>query len=463
LATSTMNSLIQSKIVKAKRPYNCLIIGAGPAGLFAAYELVKQGMGKILIIDKGKDVRQRTVIDTLHGVGGAGLFSDGKLIFAPRVDKTDLTEFLTLVEAEKLVDYIEKIFSQFGVREKSYPTDIKKAEELRRKAKKSGLDLLLVKQKHLGSDCLPSYVEEIEKFLKRKKVKFLLGRGVSKILAKGRRGKAIKLVNGEEIFGENIIVAPGRVGNSWLVKELRSLRIEMEQKGIEIGIRIEVPAVVMEEITSVIYDPTIIITTASYDDRVRTFCTNPVGFVVREDYEKFACVNGHASRNHTSSNSNFALLNKISLTEPVTDTIAYGESICKLATTIGAGKPILQRLADFKRRRRSTWRRLGKSYIEPTLKDVTPGDITMAFPHRMTVNLIEALERLNEIIPGVASDSTLLYAPEAKFFSVRPKINKNMETKIKGLFVAGDGAGVSGNIIGAAATGIIAARGIISG
>lgn len=447
--------------MKATKTYDCLIVGAGPAGLFAALELVKQGMNRILIVDKGKDIRNRAIVDTLYGVGGAGLFTDGKLNFAPRVDKTNLTEFLTLIEAGKLVNYIEKIFSQFGVKEKGYPTNIKKARELRRMAKKLGLDLLLIKQKHLGSDRLPGYLEGIEKFLKTKNVKFLLEREVSKILTKGNRVKAIKLVEGKEIPGENIIIAPGRVGNPWLVKELTYLGIEMEQKGIEIGTRVEVPAEIMEEITSVIYDPTVFIRTASYDDQVRTFCTNPVGFVVRENYGDFACVNGHASKNRTSSNSNFALLNKINLTEPVTDTIAYGESICRLATTIGGGKPILQRLADLKRRRRSTWGRLSKSYIEPTLKDVTPGDISMAFPHRIVVNLIEALEKLDKIIPGVASDSTLLYAPEAKFFSVRPKINKNMETKIKGLFVAGDGAGVSGNIVGAAATGIIAARGIL--
>lgn len=450
-------------MVRKTKFYDCIIVGAGPAGLFAALELIKNGLKKVLIIDRGKEVKKREISDCLYGVGGAGLFSDGKLNFAPRVDKTDLTEFLTLSEAEKLISCIEKIFSQFGVKEKSYPTNIKKAEDFRRTAKKLGLDLLLVKQKHLGSDRLPGYIGKIESFLKRKKVRFILEHEVVKILTKRNRVKGIKLWDGEEVLGENIIVAPGRAGNPWLVKELGSLRIEMEQKGIEIGVRAEVPAEVMEEITSVIYDPTIFLRTASYDDRIRTFCTNPIGFVIREDYKNFACVNGHANKDNASLNSNFALLDKVTLTEPVTDTIAYGESICRLATTIGGGKPILQRLVDFKRRRRSTWRRLGKSYVEPTLKDVTPGDISMAFPHRIIVNLIEALEKIDKIIPGVASDSTLLYAPEVKFFSVRPKVNKNLETKIKGLFVAGDGAGISGNIVGAAATGMIAARGVLNG
>lgn len=441
--------------------YDVIIIGAGPAGLFPAIELVKQGVKDILIIDRGKSVKERLPTETLFGVGGAGLFSDGKLNFAPKLGKTDLTEFLSLNETNELVSYIEKIFSDFGVKEKTYPTDIKKAKEYQRIAKKIGVELCLVKQKHLGSDRLQKYVKKMETFLRKKGVAFLLENSVEKILAKNGKVVGIKLSRGKTIFAKNVIAAPGRAGNPWLSRELGLLGIETEQRDFEIGVRVEVPVEIMEEITSVIYDPTIFIRTPSYDDLVRTFCTNPSGFVVQENYKSFVCINGHATKNHSSPNSNFALLDKVNLTEPVTDTIAYGESICRLANTIGGGKPILQRFVDFKRNRRSTWRRLSKSYIEPTLIDVTPGDISMAFPHRIVVNIVEALEKLDKIIPGVASDSTLLYAPEAKFFSVRPKIDKNLQTEIKGLFVAGDGAGVSGNIVGAAATGIIAARGVI--
>lgn len=444
------------------KTYDCLIVGGGPAGLFAAYELSKEGKRKVLVIDKGKSVRKRTPFDTLCGLGGAGLFSDGKLNFAPKVSKTDLTEFLSLSEAESLIDYTEEIFKKLGVKDRAYPTDIKKAYELRRNAKKAGLDLLLIKQKHIGSDRLPYLVEKFAKLLKKRKVEFLLENEVTKIIVNRNHFKGLELKNRKKIYGETAIIAPGRAGNQWLAKELKNLGIEMEQTAIEIGVRVEVPAEIMEELTSIIYDPTIFLRTASYDDEVRTFCTNPVGFVVREDYKNFACVNGHAAKNRTSKNSNFAILNKLSLTEPVTDTIAYGESICRLATTIGGGKPLIQRFFDFKRGQRSTWSRLSKSYIEPTLKDVTPGDISMALPHRVVINIIEAMEKLNKIIPGVSSDSTLLYAPEVKFFSVRPKVAKNLETPIKGLFVAGDGAGISGNIVGAAATGIIAAKGVAS-
>jgi len=323
------------------------------------------------------------------------------------------------------------------------------------------MEILLIKQRHLGSDKLPQYVGEMENFLREKGINFFLETMVEKILAKNGKVLGVKTSQGENLLAENLIIAPGRVGNQWLSKELNLLGLEMEQCNFEIGVRVEVPLEIMEEITSVIYDPTVLIRTSSYDDLVRTFCTNPSGFVVKENYKNFVCVNGHATKNHRSPNSNFALLDKVNLTEPVTDTVTYGESICYLANTIGGGKPILQRFVDFKRYRRSTWRRLRKSYIEPTLTDVTPGDISMAFPHRIVVNIVEALEKLDQLIPGVSSDSTLLYAPEAKFFSVKPKVDKDLQTEIKGLFVAGDGAGVSGNIVGAAATGIIAARGIL--
>ena len=224
---------------------------------------------------------------------------------------------------------------------------------------------------------------------------------------------------------------------------------------------IETHAETLKEICEVIYDPTFYFCSHSFDDRLRTFCTNRTGYVAEEKYKDFVCVNGHSYSNKKSHNANFALLNKISLSEPVTNTIAYGESICKLASTIGGGKPILQRFIDLKRHHRSTWKRLEKSYVSPTLKDVTPGDISMAFPYRVVTNLVEGIEKLNKIMPGLANDSTLIYAPEVKFFSARPKVNNHLETEIKNIYVAGDGAGVSGNIVGAAATGLIAARGIL--
>lgn len=441
------------------KKYSVVIVGAGPAGLFAAFQLEKQGLKNILLIDKGKSALARKPSEVLWGIGGAGLFSDGKLNFTPRLGKTDLTEFLKIQQAEKLVLTVEEIFKLFGMDGETYPTDMQKANDYKLQAKKIGIDLQIIKQKHLGSDNLPRYISQMETYLKHKGVTILTSCEARKI--KVSQKKVVGLITSKGEFKTNfLILAPGRAGNSWLTQELEGLGVELEQKAIEVGIRVETPAEIFAEICSVIYDPTFYFHSSSFDDKLRTFCTNPTGYVAEEKYKEFSCVNGHSYSNKHSENANFALLDRVSLSEPVTDTIAYGESICKLASTIGGGKPILQRFADFKKFRRSNWERLSKSYIEPTLKDVTPGDIGMALPHRIVINLIEGIEKLNGVLPGLASDSTLLYAPEVKFFSVRPKINQSLQTAIKGLFVAGDGAGVSGNIVGAAATGIIAAQGI---
>ena len=436
-----------------------IIVGAGPAGLFASWKLLNLGLNRILLIDKGNSSRTRKPEEILWGVGGAGLYSDGKLNFTSRLGKTDLTEFLDLSTAEKLVAEVEEIFCQFGMDGETYPTDKELAEKYRQKTKQLGFDLQIIRQKHLGSDNLPGYIAKMEEFLRAKRVEILTGCEVNELVLKGKR--IVGLETNRGVFrAEKILLAPGRSGNNWLTKELEKAGATLEQKAIEIGVRVEVPSEVLKEICGVIYDPTFYLHTQSFDDELRTFCTNPAGFVAEEKYKEFVCVNGHAYHQKHSANANFALLDKVSLSEPVTDTIAYGESICKLAATIGGGKPILQRYTDFKRHRRSTWERLSKSYIMPTLKKVTPGDIGMAFPYRIVTNLIEGLEKLNEMLPGLASDSTLLYAPEVKFFSVRPRVSRKLETEIKGLFVAGDGAGVSGNIVGAAATGIIASQGI---
>jgi hypothetical protein len=256
-------------------------------------------------------------------------------------------------------------------------------------------------------------------------------------------------------------LAPGRSANQWLADQVEGLGAALDYQPIEVGVRVEVPAEVLHSVCEIIYDPPIFFFSHSYDDQLRTFCTNPNGFVTREPYKQFVYVNGHAYKNRHSVNSKFALLNKIGLSEPITNTIAYGESIAKLANTIGGGLPLLQRLSDFRRFRRSTWGRLSKSYVVPTLSEVTPGDIAMALPSRVVVNLTEGLDRLDALIPGIGADSTLLYAPEVKFHSCRPKTDANLETQIENVFVAGDGAGVSGNIVGAAATGVIAARRIL--
>ncbi|MDD5337012.1 MAG: FAD-dependent oxidoreductase, partial [Candidatus ainarchaeum sp.] len=253
-----------------------------------------------------------------------------------------------------------------------------------------------------------------------------------------------------------------RAGSRWLLDLATELNVPYHYGPLDIGVRVEVRNEVMEEFTKINWDPKFHIRTHKYDDFVRTFCTNPSGFVITENYGKFVSVNGHSMKNKFSNNTNFAFLIRLHLTEPVENTTLYGESICRLATTIGGGKAILQRLGDLKKGRRSTWERIDKSYVEPTNKDVTPGDLSMALPARILEDIVEGLDMLAKVIPGVNEESTLLYGPEVKFKAVRLDVNKNMEAKgISNLFAVGDGAGVSGGIVTAGVTGLIAAREII--
>ena len=229
-------------------------------------------------------------------------------------------------------------------------------------------------------------------------------------------------------------------------------------RSIEIGVRVEVRKEILSDICSIIYDPTIFIRTNTYNDQIRTFCTNPEGFVAKENYSGYICVNGHALKDIKSSNSNFAFITKISLTEPTTNTRKYGEAIALIANILGDGKPIVQSLRDLKLGRRSTMCRINKSFIEPTLKDCVAGDLALVLPHRIVTDIIEGLEVLDKIIPGVNNDDTLLYV---KFFSNEITTDNNMKIDNTNIYCVGDGAGKAGNIVTAAATGLIAARDIL--
>jgi uncharacterized FAD-dependent dehydrogenase len=276
-----------------------------------------------------------------------------------------------------------------------------------------------------------------------------------------RVGKGEAIIKGRRVKAKYILAAPGRVGAVWFAEQARALGIELKHGPIDVGVRVEVPAVVMEPVIKVSRDPKFHIITKTFDDFVRTFCVNYMGYVMEERYDDYVGVNGHSLRAKKSTNANFAFLTRVELTQPVTDTTAYGRSIAYLATTIGGGLPLLQRLGDLRKGRRSTWERVERGHVKPTLRSVTPGDISMALPGRIVTNILEGLERLDQVIPGVASDSTLLYAPEVKLYSMKVTVDEDMETNVPNLFVAGDGAGLSRGIITAAATGLLAARGIL--
>lgn len=454
------------------RTFDVIIVGGGPAGLFAAHWLSEHSSLRVLLIDKGKPPLKRHCpigdrgcvhcrpCNILCGVGGAGLFSDGKLNFIHKLGKTDLTQFLGLAEACQLIDETEAIFNRYGMDGQVFPTDMDAARTIRKEARKHGIDLLLIRQKHLGSDNLPRHIEAMAREIEARGVLFHHSENVRDLLVE--HGRVTGVVTDRDTYAaESVILAPGRVGAEWMGAIAGRNGIGLSQRGIEVGVRVEVHNEIMQDLCQIIYDPTFFIRTARYDDQTRTFCTNFGGFVALENYQDFVCVNGHALMDRKSANTNFAFLSKVILTDPVEDNQAYGESIGKLATLIGGGRPILQRYGDLRRGRRSTWNRIRNSYIEPTLTNVVCGDIAMALPERILTNLVDGLERLNQVIPGVANDETLLYAPEIKFFATQVETDSQLETVVRGLFVAGDGPGVAGNIVSAAATGLIAARAIV--
>jgi hypothetical protein len=264
-------------------------------------------------------------------------------------------------------------------------------------------------------------------------------------------------------MARKILLAVGRVGAPWIGYLIDRYGIKARYGPLDVGVRVEVPAIIMDPVTRVNRDPKFHIVTRRYDDFVRTFCTNPGGFVVKEEYPEFIATNGHSMTNQRSENTNFAFLVRLELTKPVENTTAYGISIAKLVSTIGGRKPVIQRLGDLHRGRRSTEERIARNPVENTLKDATPGDISMALPQRVVMDIIEGLEILNNIVPGVNADSTLLYAPEIKFYARQVEVEDGcLQTSIEGLYAAGDGAGLSRGIVIAAATGILAGRGIVS-
>ncbi|MDK2892070.1 NAD(P)/FAD-dependent oxidoreductase [Methanohalophilus sp.] len=453
--------------------YDVIIIGAGPAGMFAANELAGHDLN-ILVVDKGKDVSKRhcpmdtvqqcmhcTPCDIMCGVGGAGTFSDGTLNLRPDIGG-DLTEFThDLDKAWELVEYVDHVFLRSGATEKVLSPSTLEVEELGRRAASAGARFIEIRQRHIGTDNAPTVIGNFKKELDEKGIDFLLNSEVEDLLIENGVCKGIRLEDGTTLRSRYTLLSPGRIGGSWVNELVDRHFIDARYAGVDIGVRIEVPAIIMDPVTRINRDPKFHILTRKYDDFVRTFCTNERGFVVKEEYEGFIATNGHSMHEKVSENTNFAFMVHIELTKPIENTIRYARSVAKLATTIGGGKPVLQRMGDLRRGRRSTEKRLSKNPLIPTLRDVTPGDISMAMPHRIVMDVIEGLDILNKIIPGVASDSTLLYAPEVKFYSMKILVDDNMQSSIKNLFAAGDGAGLSRDIVNASATGVLAGRGIL--
>ncbi len=433
--------------------YDVAIIGAGSAGLFAALELTNTDL-RVVIIEGGLPPKERTSITS--GVGGAGTFSDGKLNLSSKIGGNPQAIGCSSTELDALIEQVDAEFTRCGAPAQYSGENAIDLAQLKQSAAQAGIEFIAGRQRHIGTVTIREVIDSFYHDLLDKGIEFRLETKVEAIATEDS-GFRLDTSNGS-IHARFVIASPGRVGAYWLREQARALGVGPAFGPLDIGVRVEFPAELYESIERVMYDAKLRVRTATYDDMVRTFCTNPRGFVVREDHEKFVLVNGHAENIRKSENTNFALLVHMELTDPVEDTTEYGRAVAQLASTIGGGHPILQRLKDLRQGRRSTLDRIRRLPIRPTLDEVTPGDISMALPQRIVLNLLEAIERLDRIVPGLAADSTLIYAPEIKFYDTRYDVQDGMETKLPGFYVAGDASGHSRGIVFAAVTGIYAAR-----
>jgi len=457
--------------VNSPLKYDVIIIGAGPAGIFSALELTGKNDFGILMLDRGPDINQRKCpasrgFECVHcepcfllsGWGGAGAFSDGKLTLSTEVGGW-LNQYVSSKELGGLVDYVDEIYLKFGATEHSYGADIEKVEEIERKASLAGLKLIRQKIRHMGTERCAQTLRKMRQELNGK-VEFKPKTDVKGLIVKNNTVEGVETVNGEKFFGKYVIVAPGRSGAEWLQSEAQALGLKTLNNPVDVGIRIEVLASVMEELTSVLYEPKLIYYSKSFDDQVRTFCVAPYGEVITESYNGVLTVNGQSYAERKTENTNFAILVSTSFTEPFKEPIAYGKYLARLSNLLSGGV-IIQRLGDLESGRRSTPERIARSVVAPTLKNATPGDLSFVLPYRYLADIREMLQALDEIAPGIHSRDTLLYGIEVKFYSSRLQLSNFLETKIHNLFTIGDGAGVTRGLVQASASGLIVAREII--
>ncbi|NWF52119.1 MAG: NAD(P)/FAD-dependent oxidoreductase [Nitrospirae bacterium] len=453
--------------------YDVIIVGAGPAGIFSAIELLqKKRDTRILIIEKGNDLEKRICpmrirdiscktcpeCALLSGWGGAGAFSDGKLNLSPEIGGF-LSRYISIDELETLINYVDDIYKKYGAPETIYGGSSEEIKEIESLAIKNNLRFIPSRIRHIGTDKCKELLRRIEEDIYQR-VEILFDSEVEKVIVRKGKVVGVKLKDGVSKNSRFVILAPGREGSRWLERESKRLHLTLYRNPVDIGLRIELLASVFEPLTRITYEPKLIFDSGKFHDRVRTFCVNPYGEVVREYLKGIWTVNGHSYSNRNTENTNFALLVSTSFTEPFDEPILYGRYIAGLANLLGNGV-ILQRLGDLRQGRRSTHERIARGLVMPTLKDATPGDLSFVMPFRYLSGILEMLEALDKITPGVNSDHTLLYGAEVKFYSRYPKLTESLETEIKNLFAVGDGAGVSRGLIQASTSGVIAAREVV--
>ena len=444
-----------------RKRYRVIIVGSGPSGIFAALTLSRAGVEDIAIFDRGKDIHDRKRergMELLCGWGGAGAFSDGKLTLSPRVGGF-LGDFIPQNELMNFIRKADEIYLLFGAPKEVLGQSSDKTETLYQEAKLAGLEYIPMEIRHLGTEnCVP-LLKRVRENL-GEKVDLFFGTPVKELLVEKGKATGVFLNNGTSVEAEFVICGPGRVGAEWIKNELERLEISSVPSPVDIGVRVEAPASILQKLTDLTYEAKFIYYSKTFDDRVRTFCMNPFGEVVTETIEDIVTVNGHSYAKKRTENTNFAILVSNTFTEPFRDPIGYGKYIARLANLLGNGV-IVQRLGDLLDGRRSTLDRINRCITQPTLISATPGDLTFVLPYRHMKNIIEMLEAMDRITSGIFSRHTLLYGVEVKFYTNRVKISPALETDIQNLFLIGDGAGITRGLMQASISGMLAANEVL--
>ena len=459
--------------------YDVIIIGAGPCGIFTALELKKNKPDtSILILEKGNSIKKRICPKRKTGVcigckpcnittgfAGAGAYSDGKLSLSPDVGG-NLPEYLGYAETKTLINYVDGIYIKFGADKTIYGLD--KTDEIRsirKKAINANLKLVECPIRHMGTEEGYEIYSRIEAHLIELGVELKFRNPVRDLIFDENKN-LVGVKADKEYYSEKVVIAVGRDGSDWLKDLCGTHDIHTTTGDVDIGVRVETRNEVMEELNDAMYESKLIYYTPTFDDKVRTFCSNPGGEVSTEIYDgNLAVVNGHSYKSESlkSDNTNFALLVTKHFTKPFNSPIEYGMQIAQLGNMLSGNKVLVQRYGDFKRGRRTTEERLGRNNIIPTLKDAVPGDLSLVLPYRILKSLDEMIIALDHVSPGLASDETLLYGIEVKFYSNKVVIDENFQTNIKGLYVGGDGAGITRGLMQASVNGVVLAKILLNG